>query len=56
MKIEHIETAYYRLPLEPMGDAVHGLLDTEELIMLTLRADGLVGNGYTTPSAAAAVP
>ena len=47
MKIESIETAYYRLPLEPMGDAGHGAIDTEELITLTLRAEGLTGNGYT---------
>lgn len=47
MKIENIETAYYRLPLEPMGDAGHGAIDTEELITLTLRADGLTGHGYT---------
>src|SRR5919112_1314411 len=47
MKIEGIETAYYRLPLEPMGDAGHGAIDTEELITLTLRAEGLTGNGYT---------
>ncbi len=47
MKIERIETAYYRLPLEPMGDAGHGAIDTEELITLTLRADGLEGHGYT---------
>jgi L-alanine-DL-glutamate epimerase-like enolase superfamily enzyme len=47
MKIESVETAYYRLPLEPMGDAGHGAIDTEELITLTLRAEGLTGNGYT---------
>jgi L-alanine-DL-glutamate epimerase-like enolase superfamily enzyme len=47
MKIESIETAYYRLPLEAVGDAGHGLLDTEELITLTLRAGGLEGHGYT---------
>ncbi len=46
MKIESIETAYYRLPLEPMGDAGHGDIDTEELITLTLRAEGLTGRGY----------
>lgn len=46
MKIERIETAYYRLPLEPMGDAGHGDIDTEELITLTLHAEGLVGHGY----------
>ena len=47
MKIEHIETAYYRLPLEPMGDAGHGAIDTEELITLTLHAEGLTGHGYS---------
>jgi L-alanine-DL-glutamate epimerase-like enolase superfamily enzyme len=47
MKIEGIETAYYRLPLEPMGDAGHGDIDTEELITLTLHAEGLTGHGYT---------
>ena len=47
MKIERIETAYYRLPLEPMGDAGHGAIDTEELITLKLFADGLVGHGYS---------
>jgi len=47
MKIERIETAYYRLPLEASGDAGHGLLDTEELITLKLHAEGLVGHGYT---------
>src|SRR3954447_19834841 len=46
MKIENIETAYYRLPLEPMGDAGHGAIDSEELITLTLHAEGLVGHGY----------
>ncbi|MBD0358900.1 MAG: mandelate racemase/muconate lactonizing enzyme family protein, partial [Rubrobacter sp.] len=47
MKIERIETAYYRLPLEPMGDAGHGAIDTEELITLTLHAEGLAGHGYS---------
>jgi L-alanine-DL-glutamate epimerase-like enolase superfamily enzyme len=47
MIIERIETAYYRLPLEPSGDAGHGLLDTEELITLKIHAEGLVGHGYT---------
>ena len=42
MKIENIETIYYRLPLEPMGDAGHGAIDLEELITLTLHAEGLV--------------
>jgi L-alanine-DL-glutamate epimerase-like enolase superfamily enzyme len=46
MKIERVETAYYRLPLEPMGDAGHGAIDTEELITLGLHAEGLTGHGY----------
>src|SRR3712207_1571224 len=46
MKIERIETAYYRLPLEPMGDAGHGAIDTEELITVTISADGVQGTGY----------
>jgi L-alanine-DL-glutamate epimerase-like enolase superfamily enzyme len=45
--IERIETVYYRLPLEPMGDAGHGAIDSEELITLKLFADGLIGHGYT---------
>jgi L-alanine-DL-glutamate epimerase-like enolase superfamily enzyme len=47
MQIERIETDYYRLPLEAVGDAGHGLLDTEELITLKLYAGGLVGHGYS---------
>jgi L-alanine-DL-glutamate epimerase-like enolase superfamily enzyme len=47
MKIERVETAYYRLPLEPMGDAGHGAIDTEELITLELHAEGFVGHGYS---------
>lgn len=47
MKIERIETAYYRLPLEAVGDAGHGLLDSEELITLRLYAEGLEAHGYT---------
>ena len=46
MKIERVETAYYRLPLEPMGDAGHGAIDTEELITLELHAEGITGHGY----------
>jgi L-alanine-DL-glutamate epimerase-like enolase superfamily enzyme len=46
MKIERVETNYYRLPLEPMGDAGHGAIDTEELITLELQAEGLTGHGY----------
>jgi L-alanine-DL-glutamate epimerase-like enolase superfamily enzyme len=44
--IEQIETAYYRLPLEAMGDAGHGAIDSEELITVEVRADGLIGHGY----------
>jgi len=44
--IERVETAYYRLPLEPMGDAGHGAIDVEELITVKLHSDGLVGHGY----------
>ena len=40
MKIEAIETAYYRLPLEPMGDAGHGAIDSEEIITVKVRAGG----------------
>lgn len=47
MKIECVETAYYRLPLEAMGDAGHGDIDTEELITLNLHAEGLTGHGYS---------
>jgi L-alanine-DL-glutamate epimerase-like enolase superfamily enzyme len=46
MNIERIETALYRLPLSPMGDAGHGAIDAEELMTLTLDADGLRGYGY----------
>ena len=46
MKIEQIQTVYYRLPLEPMGDAGHGAIDSEELITLTLHAEGLVGPAH----------
>lgn len=47
MKIDQIKTNYYRLPLEAVGDAGHGLLDTEELITLTIHAEGLTGHGYS---------
>ena len=46
MEIERVETAYYRLPLEPMGDAGHGAIDTEELITVDLHAAGVTGYGY----------
>jgi len=46
VRIEAIESAYYRLPLEAMGDAGHGAIDSEELITVKLRAGGLEGHGY----------
>jgi L-alanine-DL-glutamate epimerase-like enolase superfamily enzyme len=46
LKIERVETAYYRLPLEAMGDAGHGAIDSEEIITVQLRAGGLEGHGY----------
>jgi L-alanine-DL-glutamate epimerase-like enolase superfamily enzyme len=46
MRIEAIESAYYRLPLEAMGDAGHGAIDSEEIVTLKLRAGGLEGHGY----------
>ena len=53
MKIERIETAHFRLPLDAVGDAGHGLLDSEELITLRLYADGLEATAIATPSVAA---
>lgn len=44
--IERIESAYYRLPLEDVGDAGHGAISSEELIAVRIAADGLVGHGY----------
>lgn len=46
MRIETIETAYYRLPLDAMGDAGHGAIDSEEIVTVKLRAGGLEGHGY----------
>src|SRR3954454_19319728 len=46
MRIEAIESAYYRLPLEAMGDAGHGAIDSEEIVTVKLRAGGLQGHGY----------
>ncbi|MGE3911387.1 MAG: mandelate racemase/muconate lactonizing enzyme family protein [Chloroflexota bacterium] len=46
MAIERITSRYYRLPIEPSGDAGHGLLEWEELILVELHADGLTGHGY----------
>ena len=45
--IDRVETAYYRLPLDAMGDAGHGAIESEELITVKLFADGLVGHGYS---------
>jgi L-alanine-DL-glutamate epimerase-like enolase superfamily enzyme len=44
--IDRISTAYYRLPLDISGDAGHGIIDTEELVTVTVEADGLTGQGY----------
>lgn len=44
--IERIETRYYRLPLEQMGDAGHGAIESEELIVVKVTASGMVGEGY----------
>jgi L-alanine-DL-glutamate epimerase-like enolase superfamily enzyme len=46
VNVERIETVYYRLPLEPMGDAGHGAIDSEELIGVQVHAGGLTGHGY----------
>ena len=46
MKIDGVVGAYYRLPLEPMGDAGHGAIDSEEIVTVKLRAGGLEGHGY----------
>jgi L-alanine-DL-glutamate epimerase-like enolase superfamily enzyme len=46
MPIERIATSYHRVPIEPSGDAGHGLLDHEELILVEVAAGGLVGHGY----------
>ena len=44
--IESLATEYYRLPLEPMGDAGHGAIDSEELILVRIGAAGHEGTGY----------
>jgi L-alanine-DL-glutamate epimerase-like enolase superfamily enzyme len=46
MAIERITSTYYRVPIAPSGDAGHGLLDHEEIIVVDVAADGLVGQGY----------
>jgi len=47
MAIERVTSSYYRVPIEPSGDAGHGLLDHEELILVEVAAEGLVGHGYS---------
>jgi L-alanine-DL-glutamate epimerase-like enolase superfamily enzyme len=44
--IERLQSAYYRVPLEGVGDAGHGAIESEELVTLELHADGLTGHGY----------
>jgi L-alanine-DL-glutamate epimerase-like enolase superfamily enzyme len=44
--IERIDCASYRLPVEAAGDAGHGRIDIEELVVVRVQADGLVGQGY----------
>jgi 3,6-anhydro-L-galactonate cycloisomerase len=46
LKIESVESGYYRLPLDAMGDAGHGAIDSEEIITVKVRAGGLEGHGY----------
>jgi len=46
VKIDAVTSAYYRLPLEGMGDAGHGDIDSMELITVKVRAGGLEGHGY----------
>jgi L-alanine-DL-glutamate epimerase-like enolase superfamily enzyme len=46
MRIERVTTVHYRLPLEPFGDAGHGSIDSEDLVTVTLHAEGLEGHGY----------
>lgn len=46
MPIDSIITRYYRVPVDPSGDAGHGLLESEELILVEIHADGLTGHGY----------
>ena len=42
MKIEAVTSAYPRLPLEGMGDAGHGAIDSMELITVKLRVAAAV--------------
>lgn len=48
--IESLETRYDRLPLEQMGDAGHGMIESEELIVARIRASGWWARGTPTPS------
>ena len=46
MRLESLRTHYYRLPLPESGDAGHGTLTSEELILVRVEAGGLEGLGY----------
>ena len=46
MRVHSVETSYYRLPLPESGDAGHGRLTHEELILVRVGADDLAGLGY----------
>jgi L-alanine-DL-glutamate epimerase-like enolase superfamily enzyme len=46
MPIDRITTSYFRVPIELSGDAGHGLLDTEELILVEVQDGQLTGHGY----------
>lgn len=46
MRIDSVRTAYYRLPLPAVGDAGHGMIDSEELVTVEVQADGATGHGY----------
>lgn len=46
MRIERVDTSYYRLPLPLVGDAGHGRIETEELVLVRLRAGGVEATGY----------
>jgi L-alanine-DL-glutamate epimerase-like enolase superfamily enzyme len=46
MKIRSLESAYLRVPLPASEDGGHGAIDTEELVLVTVRTDGADGFGY----------
>lgn len=46
MRVRSIATSYYRLPLPESGDAGHGRLTHEELILVEVAAEDLTGLGY----------